>query len=242
MFRKKKKKQNPKIIFTFGLVAGLAAIAIIIPLALLVIPKTTPKTNNNKLGININDLNPELIPTPTPVKKQETQKAGALTGLVQNNKDAKILVEIFGDFECPFGLKYTNTYKKMLSEYGNNINFEYKHFPLAFHANAQKAAEAFECAKEQNKEWKMHDKIYEASANKNMSVSKWKSIAKELNLNPNQFNSCLDNNKYLNKVKQDQTEGVKRGVRGTPTTFINGQKFSGAVPYEVIKETIEKYL
>lgn len=154
----------------------------------------------------------------------------------------KITVELFDDFECPFCLRHTATIDQMRKEYGNKIDLIFKHFPLAFHSNAQKAAEAYECAKEQKKGWEMYDKIFEANAEKNMSVDTWKSTAKQLGLNTSQFNDCLDADKYSDKIKQDTAEARQRGVEGVPSTFINGEIIKGAAPYDSIKESIEKNL
>lgn len=157
-------------------------------------------------------------------------------------KSKKVKVELFDDFECPFCLKHSKTIDQMLQEYGNKVELTLKHFPLNFHANAQKAAEAYECAREQKKGWEMHDKIFEANANNNMSIDAWKAAAEQLDLNIPQFNSCLDSGKYVDKIKQDAEEAKQKGARGAPATFINGEMISGAVPYSTLKETIEKNL
>lgn len=157
-------------------------------------------------------------------------------------ENKKVKVELFDDFECPYCLRHSETIAQMRKEYGNKIELTFKNFPLAFHNNAEKAAEAYECAKEQNKGWEMHDKIFEANKNNNMSVDTWKSTAEQLELKISQFNDCLDKDKYADKIKQDQAEGAQKGVRGAPATFINGEMISGAVPYSTIKEVIEKKL
>ncbi|MFH1187817.1 MAG: thioredoxin domain-containing protein [bacterium] len=157
-------------------------------------------------------------------------------------ENKKIKVELFDDFECPYCLRHSETIAQMRKEYGGKINLVFKNFPLAFHSNAQKAAEAYECAKEQNKGWEMYDKIFEANKNKNMSVDAWKSAAQQLEINTSQFNSCLDSGKYTDEIKQEQAEGTQKGVRGVPATFINGEMIPGAVPYSAIKDAIEKNL
>ncbi len=154
----------------------------------------------------------------------------------------KIKVELFDDFECPFCLRHTAAINQMRQEYGSKIDLVLKHFPLNFHPNAEKAAEAYECANEQKKGWEMYDKIFEANVEKNMSVDTWKSTAKQLGLNTSQFDNCLDNDKYSDKIKQDTAEARQRGVEGVPSTFINGEMVKGAAPYETIKDAIEKNL
>ena len=80
--------------------------------------------------------------------------------------DGKVVIVEFSDFECPYCIRhFTQTYGKLMSEYVEKglVKYVFKHFPLSFHPNAQKSAEASECAKEQGKFWEMHDKLYSAS-------------------------------------------------------------------------------
>ncbi len=82
-------------------------------------------------------------------------------GYIQGNKNAKIKLVEFSDFECPFCTRAFPTIEAILKKYGDKISLEYRHNPLTFHPNAQKAAEASECAGEQGKFWEMHDAIFE---------------------------------------------------------------------------------
>ncbi|EKE06013.1 MAG: hypothetical protein ACD_19C00120G0002 [uncultured bacterium] len=117
----------------------------------------------------------------------------------------------------------------------------YKYFPLSFHPNAQKAAEAAECASEQGKFWEYHDTLFDNQQN-GFSITNFKQWAKDLNLNTSKFNDCLDTGKYASKVQADEADGQNRGVNGTPATFVNGQLISGAVPYESFKSVIDQLL
>ena len=132
--------------------------------------------------------------------------------------------------------------KQILEDYKGKVRFIFKHFPLSFHANAQKAAEAAECAGEQGRFWEMHDKIFEANESGTMSVSQWKTAAKALGLNTSKFNDCLDSGKYADQVAADMAEGQAAGVTGTPGTFVNGDLVKGAVPYEQLKSIIDSKL
>jgi len=147
------------------------------------------------------------------------------------------LVE-FSDFECPFCGRHYQTLKKILSDYKGKVRLVYKHFPLGFHPNAQKAAEASECASEQGKFWEYHDKLFENQPT-GYSLEKFKQWAKDLGLNSSKFNDCLDSGKYAKKVQADYQEGLQKGVNGTPATFVNGQLVSGALPYEAFKQIID---
>ncbi len=98
-----------------------------------------------------------------------------------NEKAGVTLVE-FSDFECPYCVRFTPTIDQVLADYGDKVKFTYRHFPLSLHAQAQKAAEAFECAKEQNKGFEMHDKLFELSDSQQLSVANFKKAASELGL------------------------------------------------------------
>ncbi|MBD3263142.1 thioredoxin domain-containing protein, partial [Candidatus Woesearchaeota archaeon] len=114
------------------------------------------------------------------------------------------------------------------------------HFPLDFHENAQIAAEASECAREQGKFWEYHDKIFENQISISQNyLQKW---AGELGLDTEQFNDCLTSGKYSDKVNKDKNDGIAAGVSGTPTFFVNGKKIVGAQPFSVFQQAIESGL
>jgi protein-disulfide isomerase len=155
--------------------------------------------------------------------------------------DALVLIEEYSDFECPYCAKfYKETYLKVKEEYGSNVKFEFNHFPLSFHQNAQKASEASECARDQGKFEEMHDVLFEN--NNKLSVSNLKSFAEDLGLNMETFNTCLDNGDKEAIVKADMAEGQQRGVSGTPAFFINGEMLVGAQPFSAVKQVIDKAL
>jgi protein-disulfide isomerase/copper chaperone CopZ len=161
---------------------------------------------------------------------------------VRGNFEAPITLVEFSDFECPFCERHYPTMNKILADYKGKVRLVYKHFPLSqIHPNAQKAAEASECAAEQGKFWEYHDKLFENQAS-GLSLEKFKQWAKDLGLNSSKFNNCLDSGKYAQKVQADYQEGAEKGVNGTPATFVNGQLVSGAVPYESFKQIIDSLL
>ena len=107
------------------------------------------------------------------------------------------------------------------------------------------AAEASECAAEQSKFWAYHDKLFASQAGENrgaFSRSNLKRFARDLGLDTNAFDSCLDSDKYRAKVVADTEEGKKKGVTGTPTSFINGQVVKGAADFAEMKKIIDAEL
>lgn len=157
---------------------------------------------------------------------------------VRGNFNAPITLVEFSDFECPFCGRIYPTFKKILADYPGKVRLVYKYFPLSFHPNAQKAAEAAECANEQGKFWEYHDVLFDNQAG-GFSSDKFKTWAQTLGLNATQFDTCLETGKYAAKVQADEQEGQAKGVNGTPATFVNGQLVSGAQPYESFKQILD---
>lgn len=100
----------------------------------------------------------------------------------KGNENAAVTVVEFSDFECPYCARFVPTVSQMLAEYGDEIRFTYRHFPLSFHPNAQKAAEAFECAKEQGMWYEMHDELFDLSSAGDLNTKAYKRVAAELGL------------------------------------------------------------
>lgn len=90
-------------------------------------------------------------------KKVQTE-----VGYIRGGQEAKVKMVEFSDFQCPYCKNAEAVIEDLFNKYGDKISLEYRHFPLSFHADAQKAAEASECAGEQGKFWEMHNKVFEA--------------------------------------------------------------------------------
>ncbi len=165
------------------------------------------------------------------------------TDLIIGNTNAKVTITEYTDFECPYCKKfYTGAYAQIKTEYVDTgkVKIVVKHFPLTnIHQNALSAAIAVECAREENKGPQMHDKVYTENSLTNTNL---KAYAKELGLNSEKFDSCLDTQKYKDKVMKDQATGASKGVSGTPTLFVGEQKLVGAQPFNVFQTAIEKEL
>lgn len=240
---------EPKNNFFFGLSVGIAVISTIAFLSLLFLVIKDKKIVEFDEPVAVAEAKDDQVPE-QPTKAavaQPEQKVVEVPGIkeseaVKGNKDSGIVIIEYSDYECPYCLKHNETMNQILDDFGDNVQYVFRNFPLSFHANAQKAAEAAECAHDQGKFWEMHDKLFEVNANKEMSVVKYKEIAKELGLDSAKFDTCLDNGDKEAKVKSDMAEGSVAGVKGTPATFVNGKMISGAVPYESFKITIENIL
>ena len=159
------------------------------------------------------------------------------------DKDAKVVIIEFSDFQCPFCAKGAELLKKIKEKYGKKVKVSFKQFPLPFHNHAEQAAVASLCANEQSSDlfWKMHDEMF-ANQETALDPEGLKKTGKKIGLKTEAFEKCLAENKYLAQVKADMEEGKKIGVKSTPTFFVNGQLVSGAQPMEVFAEIIEEEL
>lgn len=157
---------------------------------------------------------------------------------------APITMVEFSDFQCPFCAQFfSTTEQEIIEKYvkTGKVKFVYRDFALsAIHDMAQKAAEAGECAHEQNQFWKYHDFVF--GHQKDLSLVNLKRWAGEVGLDQARFNVCLDSGKYQKEVEEDFAYGRKAGVSGTPTSFINGKKVEGSRPFEDFKVVIEGIL
>jgi protein-disulfide isomerase len=174
------------------------------------------------------------------MKMEPLRTEVAAVGPAKGPETAPVTIVEFSDFQCPFCARLIPTLDQVTSKYGDKVRLVFRQFPLAMHAEAQKAAEASLCANDQGKFWPMHDALFQNQ--QTLQVAALKTKATELGLNAEAFNSCLDSGKYADQVATDMKEGTAAGVSGTPALFINGRFISGAVPFEQISEVIDDEL
>lgn len=172
-----------------------------------------------------------LAPPRTDVSVGDAARLGPVNAPVQ-------LVE-FADYECPYCVKAYPNVQKLKAEFGDQISFVFKDFPLPMHAHAQKAAEAARCARVQDKYWQYHDKLFSTTQ---LDVAQLKQFAADLKLDTAKFNACLDSSQQATAVQQDATEAQKIGLTGTPSFFLNGHFFTGAMPYEDMRQMVLREL
>ena len=154
----------------------------------------------------------------------------------RGNPASLITIIEFGDFKCPACKAAHPVINEILNVY--NTSLYYRNFPLPMHGEISfLSSEAAECANEQDKFWQYHDILFENQDN--LNKENLKSYAKEIGLDEEQFNNCLDSEKYKQEVEKDINDAKDLGVKGTPTFFINGRKVLGA-DKEKIKQIIEE--
>ena len=178
-------------------------------------------------------------------------KGNIKTGYLRGNKKASVILLEYSDYQCPFCRRVQSTISKLLDKYKDRVAFGYRHFPLAFHKEADEAAIASECAREQGKFEEIHRILY--SRQKAQDKEELKKYAREIKVKyPAKFDECLDSEKYRGLVNQDMKDGANLGITGTPGFFvglfnpksgeIQGEVLSGAQPYDAFQQALEKYL
>jgi protein-disulfide isomerase len=175
---------------------------------------------------------------PPPVLRVELAVDGAP---FKGPAKAPVTIVEFSDFHCPFCRRVIPTLTQLESKYGGKIKLVFRDFPIeSLHPGATKAHEAARCANEQGKFWVYHDKLFTAPPKS--SPETFKELAKEIGLNLNAFETCLNSGKYQTAIKEDIAEGNRVGVSGTPAFFINGRLISGAQPLEAFARIIDDEL
>ena len=164
------------------------------------------------------------------------------------DEDAPVTIVSFEDFQCPFCKRsFDQTFPMLKKNYieTGKVRYIYRDFPLPFHTEADEAANAAECAGDQDKFWEMHEMIYKNQqewAGNSQAISIFKGYAKDIGLDTTKFDSCLDSRKYDSEIQNDMSDGNSYGVSGTPTFFINGISLVGAQPYSEFERVIEQEL
>jgi protein-disulfide isomerase len=153
--------------------------------------------------------------------------------------DAPVTLVEYGDFECPFCGRAHYEIQSVLDQLGDHVQFVFRHFPLTqIHPHAMSAAEAAEAAEaDQGKFWPMHDMLYEhQDALDDESLLEY---AQALDLEMDRFVRDLRTHRHADRIREDFMSGVRSGVNGTPTFFINGRRHNGPWDADSLVAAIE---
>jgi protein-disulfide isomerase len=182
---------------------------------------------------------------PPPPERKEVPAPDASSPF-KGSASAKVVIQEFSDFECPFCKRVEPTMNEIEKEYGNRVKIVWRHLPLPFHKNAPLASEAAQEAFAQKGNagfWKMHEKLFEAQGSEGgIERPNLEKLAGEIGLDVEKFKAALDSHKHKAKVDADAEVGNKAGVNGTPAFVINGYFLSGAQPAAAFKKLINRAL
>jgi len=160
---------------------------------------------------------------------------------VRGSRRARITLIEYGDFDCPYCAQAFPLVKKLTVEFASDLRLVFRHNPRAdWHGSGRLAAQAAEAAGLQGQFWPMHDLLFEQTPR--LSEIDLRSYASALRLDLNLFDAHLHAPAVLERVRQDQLRGLRSGVVGTPSFFINGQHYKRQVDYEPLRASIQSAL
>ncbi|MFC7362234.1 Na+/H+ antiporter NhaA [Nocardioides astragali] len=146
---------------------------------------------------------------------------------IRGNIDAPLTLVEYGDFECPFCARATGVTRELLTRFGDDLRYVFRHLPLTeIHSHAALAARAAEAASRQDAFWSMHDLLF--AHHDDLTLEVVASLAADLDLDVTAFLDDLDSPDVEERVARDIASAEASGARGTPTFFVNGQRVIGA--------------
>jgi diadenylate cyclase len=154
-------------------------------------------------------------------------------------KDAPVTLVKYGDYECPYCGQAHPDLKKLQERAGEQVRFVFRHFPLdSVHPRARRAAQAAEAAAVQGRFWEMHDLLYENQGE--LGKEDLMRYAAELGLDLQQFEKDLVNDHHAWRIEEDRLGGNHAGVKGTPTFFVNGVRYTGPIDLDGLLAAVEE--
>ncbi len=179
---------------------------------------------------------------PPPPEKKEVPAPGK-DNPFKGSPTAKVVMQVFSEFECPFCSRVEEPLKEVMEKYGKQVKIVWRHKPLPFHKNAQLASEAsVEVFKQKGNEgfWKYHDKLFENQKTPNgLERPALEKYAEEMGVDMGKFRAALDNHTHKDAVEADSKVGDAAGINGTPASVINGYFVSGAQPFKEFQKIID---
>jgi protein-disulfide isomerase len=160
------------------------------------------------------------------------------TDHMRGSVDAPISIVEYGDYECPYtGMAYPIV-KEMMKQFNNKVYFVFRNFPLNdIHPHAQHAAEAAEVAAAQDRFWQMHDYLFEHQ--KALDDNHLLQYAGKLGLDINKFKKEVTEHTYAPLIEESLKSGIDSGVQGTPTFFVNGERYEDSWDLETFSNFLK---
>jgi protein-disulfide isomerase len=156
---------------------------------------------------------------------------------IQGDPKAPVSLVEYGDYQCPSCGQAYPIVKRLQKHFGKRLSFVFRNFPLTqIHQYAEPAAETAEYAGAHHKFWEMHDLLYENQ--ERLDDDLLDELSQQLSLDPEELTRALESKQFEARVRADFSTGVRSGVNGTPTFFINAQRHDGSYDYESMVEAI----
>jgi protein-disulfide isomerase len=158
----------------------------------------------------------------------------------RGSKEAPVTIIEFSDMQCPFCAKAAPTLVELMAQYPGQIRWVFKSFPLPFHSDSELAHRAALAAERQGKFWEMHDLIF--SDQRNIKRGDLLRKAQSLDLDMARFTADLESEELKRRVASDLNDGLRSNVTATPTFFVNGKEYSGALSLNQFRAIVTKDL
>lgn len=224
----KQRKQQQARRRNLAILAGVAALAVLAVVILIVV---------NRQPVSAGSF--------TTIETKEWPQAN---GKALGPEDAPVVIRDFSDFQCPFCRQFATGIKdRIIEEFVSTgqVRFEYHHF-IVIDANvggneSRRAAEASECAAEQNKFWDYHDMLFANQRGEGAGAfndTRLKAFAEAIGLDTEQFNSCFDSRKYRRAVEDDEKLARSYSLRGTPSLLVNDQQVQNPLDFSIVTAAI----
>lgn len=164
---------------------------------------------------------------------------------IRGDENAPITIIEYSDFECPYCERFHPTMEQVMEEYDGQVRWVLRSFPLSFHANAEDASVAAECAGQQGKFWEMSDELFDSRSS--LGEDLYYELAADLGLSASDFTTCYEGDEAREKVQAQAAAGASAGITGTPGSFIidedgNATPIKGALPFSSISAAIDAML
>jgi protein-disulfide isomerase len=183
---------------------------------------------------------PKTTFNPLDQSKATVKKLDVSYSAIRGNRKAPVTIIEFSDFQCPYCASVAPTLRQLVAQYPDQVQWVFKNFPLDFHLDSPLAHRAALAAGEQGKFWEMHDLIF--AHQKAIKRDDLLEAARSLGLDMQKFQADLDGEKVSKMMESDKAEGARLDVAGTPTFFINGKEYSGALNLAEFQAILKKEL
>jgi protein-disulfide isomerase len=158
---------------------------------------------------------------------------------IQGPGDAAVTLVQYGDYECPYCGEAYPIVKEVQARMANRLRFVFRNFPISTsHPHAERAAEAAEAAAVQEKFWQMHDVLYENQ--RELRDEDLRTYAEQLQLDIERFDKEMAEHVHAERIHEDFMSGVRSGVNGTPTFYINGVRHDDSYEAETLLDALER--
>lgn len=157
---------------------------------------------------------------------------------VQGDPAAPLTLVEYGDYQCPYCAEAHGIVKALRERYGDELCYVFRNFPLtSHHPDALSAAMVAEFAAAQGAFWEVHDALYDNQ--RQLGVPLYSAIIGQFGLSDEQVMQALNDDAAEQKIRLDLESGMRSGVHGTPTFFINGRRYEGDTEWQGLVEAVE---